>query len=125
MSSRQAQLQEDTQFRLLNLLQDQPRISQRALAQALGISFGGVNYCLKALSEKGLVKMQSFRANTNKLQYAYLLTPSGVAQKVELTGRFLARKLVEYEKLRAEIESLQLQSSDITHSQPITQRDFE
>jgi len=108
MSSRQAQLQEDTQFRLLNLLQDQPRISQRALAQALGISFGGVNYCLKALSEKGLVKMQSFRANTNKLQYAYLLTPNGMAQKAVLTGRFLARKLVEYERLKAEIEALQV-----------------
>ena len=120
MSSRQAQLQEDTQFRLLNLLQDQPRISQRALAQALGISFGGVNYCLKALSEKGLVKMQSFRANTNKLQYAYLLTPNGMAQKVELTGRFLARKIEEYEALKAEINHLrsELGSDTAAEQQP-------
>jgi len=70
------------------------------------VSLGAVNYCLKALIERGLVKAGNFSASDNKLGYAYLLTPSGVAEKVQLTSRFLARKQAEYDALRVEIETL-------------------
>ena len=106
MSSRQARLQEDTSFRLMRLLEDNPKLSQRELAKALGISFGGLNYCLNALKDKGWVKMHNFSQSSNKLGYAYLLTPTGIAEKAALTGRFLKRKMDEYEALKAEIAAL-------------------
>ena len=107
MMSRQAKLQEDTNFRLMKLLQNNPDISQREMAKALGISFGGVNYCLNALIDKGLVKVQNFSQSKNKFGYVYLLTPTGMTEKAVLTGSFLKRKLQEYEQLRVEIEVLQ------------------
>jgi EPS-associated MarR family transcriptional regulator len=106
MTSRQAKLQEDTNFRLMKLLQDKPDLSQRALAKELGISFGGLNYCLNALKDKGLVKMQNFSRSNNKLGYVYLLTPTGIAEKAALTSVFLRRKMEEYEALKAEIAAL-------------------
>jgi len=106
MTSRQAKLQEDTNFRLLRLLQDNPGLSQRELAKALGISFGGLNYCLNALKDKGWVKMQNFSQSNNKLGYAYLLTPIGIAEKAALTSTFLKRKMDEYKALKAEIAKL-------------------
>ena len=106
MISRQAKFQEDTNFRLMRLLHDNPHLSQREMAKALGISFGGINYCLKALIGKGFVKIHNFNQSQNKFGYAYLLTPSGVSQKAVLTGSFLIRKLQEYEALKAEIEEL-------------------
>ena len=105
--TRQQQLQEDTHFRVLSLLESQPDLNQREMAKALGVSLGGVNYCLRALAAKGLVKMSSFQASENKLAYAYLLTPQGMTEKVALTGRFLKRKQEEYAALKAEIEALQ------------------
>jgi EPS-associated MarR family transcriptional regulator len=93
-------------LKVLRLLQDNPDITQRQMAQRLGISLGGLNYCLKALVEKGWVKMDSFSRNPNKLKYSYLLTPRGVKAKASLTARFLKRKLVEYEALKGEIEDL-------------------
>ena len=108
MTSRRAKLQEDTNFRLMQLLHDNPHISQREMAKALGISFGGINYCLNALIEKGLVKIHNFSQNQNKFGYAYLLTPSGISEKAKLTGSFLKRKLKEYEALKAEIKALKL-----------------
>ncbi|MBA6412296.1 MarR family EPS-associated transcriptional regulator [Parahaliea sp. F7430] len=94
-------------LKVLRLLQDNPDISQRQMARELGISLGGLNYCLKALVQKGWVKMDNFSRNSNKLKYSYLLTPSGVKAKTVLTARFLKRKLAEYEALKAEIEALQ------------------
>ncbi len=105
--TRQQQLQEDTHFRVLNLLQSQPDLNQREMAKALGVSLGGVNYCLRALVAKGLVKIHNFQENENKLGYAYLLTTQGIAEKIALTGRFLKRKQEEYAALKAEIEALQ------------------
>ncbi len=102
---RQAQ-QADVTFRVMRLLETQPDISQRELAQRLGISLGALHYCLRALASKGLVKMQSFRALKTKLGYAYLLTPKGLAAKAEMTGSFLKRKVAEYEALQVEIEAL-------------------
>ncbi len=98
--------QEDTRFRVLRLLQENPEMSQRQLADALGISLGGVNYCVRALVDKGLVKVKNFRNSDNKMAYAYFLTPKGITEKTALTARFLKRKINEYESLKAEIESL-------------------
>ena len=82
-------------------------MSQRELAEALGVSVGAANYCLKALVEKGWVKLENFHKNPNKLGYLYLLTPMGIAAKAQLTAGFLRRKMAEYEALRAEIDQLQ------------------
>jgi len=107
--SRRAKLQEDTNYRLMQLLHDNPHLSQREMASALGLSFGCVNYCLNALIKKGLVKINNFSQNQNKFGYAYLLTPCGISEKAKLTGSFLKRKLQEYEALKAEIKSLKLE----------------
>jgi EPS-associated MarR family transcriptional regulator len=107
MTSRQAKLQEDTYFRVMRLLEENPDLTQRELAEKLGISVGGLNYCLKALMEKGLVKMKNFANSKNKFGYVYVLTPTGMAEKAAITQRFLKRKMEEYEALKAEIENLQ------------------
>jgi EPS-associated MarR family transcriptional regulator len=106
MTSRQSLLQEDTRFRVLRLLHQQPHLSQRQLAERLGISLGAAHYCLNALIVKGQIKAQSFAGSQHKLHYVYLLTPAGIRQKAELTGRFLKRKLHEYEALKLEIKLL-------------------
>ncbi len=87
-------------------MQGNPDLTQRELAEKLGISVGGLNYCLNALIDKGLVKMQNFSNSKNKFKYVYLLTPKGMAEKVALTNRFLSRKMEEYEALKLEIEAL-------------------
>lgn len=84
-----------------------PDLTQRELADQLGMSVGGLNYCLKALMDKGFVKMGNFQKSKNKFKYVYLLTPKGIAKKVALTSRFLQRKMAEYEALKVEIEVLQ------------------
>jgi EPS-associated MarR family transcriptional regulator len=95
-----------TKLQVLRALQDKPDMTQRELAQKLGVSLGRVNYCIKALVDKGYVKVGNFAASNNKLRYAYILTPSGVAEKASLTTAFIARKLSEYHALRAEIGAL-------------------
>ncbi len=107
--TRQQQLQEDTHFRVLSLLESQPDLNQREMAKALGVSLGGINYCLRALVAKGLIKMHNFQANENKLGYTYLLTPQGITEKLSLTAKFLQRKQQEYVALRMEIDALQVQ----------------
>ena len=94
------------QFRVLRLLESNPHLSQRELSKSLGVSLGGMNYCLNSLVSKGSVKIQNFKNNQNKWVYAYLLTPQGLAEKTALTGAFLKRKMQEYQQLKAEIESL-------------------
>ena len=106
MASTHAQQTEDLHFRVLKLLQDKPDISQRDLATQLGISHGKMNYCLNALMEKGLVKLQNFSNSQHRWRYAYVLTPDGFARKAALTSRFLKRKMAEYEALKAEIDAL-------------------
>lgn len=106
MSSQKAQQTEDFNFRVLRLLQDNPEASQRELADELGVSHGKMNYCLKALIDKGLIKLENFQNSQHKFKYVYLLTPTGMAEKAKLTGRFLQRKVAEYERLKAEIETL-------------------
>ncbi len=117
MTSRRSKLQEDTYFRMLRILEEKPDVTQRKIAQKLGISTSGLNYALNALIDKGWVKVHNFSESNNKLGYAYLLTPSGISEKVTLTSRFLQRKLQEYEDMKAEIESLrsELDSHDVTN----------
>lgn len=105
--TRLRQQQEDSHFRILQLLEENPNMSQREMAKALGLSLGGLNYCLQALLTRGWIKIQNFHANPRKLTYAYLLTPSGFAHKASLTATFLKRKLEEYERLKIEIATLQ------------------
>lgn len=105
-------LQEDTRFRVLRALQDNPHLTQRELSERLGVSLGATNFVLRALMDKGAVKVRNFRGNTRKLSYAYILTPQGLAEKAALTARFLARKQREYEALKAEIEGLEAELVD-------------
>jgi EPS-associated MarR family transcriptional regulator len=94
----------------MRILQENPDLTQRELAEKMCISVGGLNYCLNALIDKGLVKMQNFSQSKNKFGYVYLLTPKGIAEKVSMTRKFLELKQAEYEALKAEIESLKAQS---------------
>ena len=99
-------LHEESHLKVLRLLALNPQLNQRGLAKALGVSLGKTNYCIKALLEKGLIKMHNFRNNQNKLAYIYLLTPAGVEEKARISVRFLKSKVQEYERLRLEIEDL-------------------
>ena len=83
-------------------------MSQRELAQVVGVSVGGMHYVLSALVDKGLVKLGNFTASEDKRRYAYVLTPKGIARKAALTRAFLKRKMEEYDALKEEIRSLQL-----------------
>lgn len=114
MTSRRSKIQEDTYFRVLRILYEKPDITQREIAKLLGISTSGLNYCLNALIEKGWVKVHNFSESKNKFGYVYLLTPIGISEKAALTGRFLQRKLKEYEEMRAEIESLRSEVSEVS-----------
>ena len=98
--------QQDIRFRVLRLLQEQPELTQREIARKLGISLGGVNFCLRALADRGLVKIRNFRNSKNRAAYLYLLTPKGIRAKMALTEAFLKRRLAEYQALRAEIQAL-------------------
>ena len=97
---------EDTHYQVLKILEQNPQISQRELAKEMGVSLGKVNYCLKALIEKGHVKAENFRKSDNKVAYLYLLTPKGIKAKARITASYLQRKLEEYSVLRSEIEGL-------------------
>ena len=96
----------DIRLDLLHRLELHPEYTQRALSREMGVSLGKVNYCMKKLTEKGLIKLTNFTHNHNKLSYAYLLTPSGVEEKARLTFLFLKRKVKEYEVLKEEIIKL-------------------
>src|SRR5438093_6680237 len=97
---------DEVRYRMLRYLEEHPKASQRELAQHLGVSVGKVNYCLRALIRKGLVKMRNFSGSSRKLAYAYYLTPKGIDEKVNVTYRFLRIKTAEYDAISAEIERL-------------------
>ena len=88
---------------LLRKIKKNPSFSQRKLADELGFSLGKLNYCLKALKSKGLIKMENFKRNPNKLNYIYVLTPRGIAEKTKLTINFMKRKMNEYDELKKEL----------------------
>ena len=100
-------------FRILKILADEPDLTQRELAARLGISLGKSNYLLKALMEKGLIKLGNFRRAEKKLKYVYLLTPAGIRERIRLTSAYLARKEAEYDALKAEIEELKGEARSI------------
>ena len=99
-------LDDEIRYRLLNLLEKNPQLSQRELAQALGVSLGKVNYCLRALISRGWIKIKNFARNPSKRAYAYYLTPKGIEEKGRVTARFLKKKIDEYQVLKKEIEYL-------------------
>ena len=100
-------LPEHHQLSVLKVLDDGPNVTQRELADKAGLSLGRTNYVLKALVEKGCVKLENFTRSDNKLGYLYLLTPKGVEEKVSLTRSFLAKKYAEFDALQAEIKALE------------------
>lgn len=100
-------MQDEITYKLLKSIEGNPSQSQRELSLSLGISLGKLNYCLKALIDKGLVKAGNFRKNPQKQDYLYLLTPQGIEEKAKVTMRFLKRKVKDYEELKREIEELQ------------------
>ena len=102
----------DIHFRVLNALEENPHITQRELAQKLGVSLGGINFCLKALVEIGHLKINNFQKNSNKSAYLYLLTPTGLSNKAMLATSFLKRKMAEYHALKKEIDSLKSSLKD-------------
>jgi EPS-associated MarR family transcriptional regulator len=106
MKSRQAKIQQETHFRIMRILQENPDLTQRELADKLGMSVGGVNYSLNALIDKGFVKIHNFQNSKNKFKYVYLLTPMGLAEKIAMKRQFLSLKMLEYVALKVEIDSL-------------------
>ena len=107
MASRREEHQEDVRLRVMRLLKQDPEMSTRQVAEAVGISNGSAYYVLTEFVEKGFVKLECFRKNPRKGQYAYLLTPKGIREKLLLTHRFIARKRQEFEGLKAEIKALE------------------
>lgn len=90
-------------FLILRIIYNTPHVTQRKLAQYLGISLGKLNYCLKGLHNKGLIKIKNFKKNPKKLNYLYLLTPKGISKKTKLTLRYMKMKLLEYDELKKEL----------------------
>jgi len=99
-------MNQETNLKVLRHLEDNPSVTQRELAEALGISLGKTNYCMKALINKGMVKAKNFKNNANKRAYLYILTPKGIETKTRISVKFLKRKIQEYEALSQEIEQL-------------------
>ena len=102
----------ELQYQVLKQLQQNPKITQRQLAEILGVSLGKTNYLVKSLLDVGWLKLENFRKSDNKLGYIYLLTPKGIAEKTAITKRFLDRKRADYDRLLAEIEALENEVSD-------------
>ena len=104
-------MNDETHYKFLRRLGADPNTSQRELAKEFGISLGKTNFCLRAIIEKGWVKVRNFRQSNNKLAYSYILTPKGIQAKAKLTTNYLKRKTQEYEALKQEIEQLQCDSN--------------
>ena len=98
----------ETHLKILRFLESHPQITQRELSEKLGVSLGKINFCLKALREKGYLKWQNFSRNPDKTTYLYVLTPEGVVEKTKLTIYFLKKKQAEYEALKAEVDGLRI-----------------
>jgi len=109
-------LNDENRYKLLKLLHENPDMNQRQIASALGLSLGKANFCLKALVEKGWVKVGNFSRSPNKRAYVYLLTLRGIEEKAAVTRDFLERKQKEYEDLKAEIEELQNEAKELLGS---------
>ena len=115
MASRRKEHQEDARFRVLNIINENPQMTTREIAQNVGVSNGTAYYLLTSLIDKGFVKLSNFRRNKQKLSYSYLLTPKGIREKSLITSKFLTRKKQEFEELRREINSLEEAVCNITN----------
>jgi EPS-associated MarR family transcriptional regulator len=96
---------QENEFQLLRQINRQPKVSQRQLAKNLGMSLGKLNYCIKALKEKGFLKISNFRNNPNKMNYLYVLTPKGISEKSKMTINFMQMKMQEYDELKSELKN--------------------
>lgn len=112
VSNKIAQQREDVHFRVLRLLEARPDASQREMAEELGVSLGAINFCIKALIDKGHIKLANFKASKNKLGYVYVLTPEGIGHRAQLAARFLKRKMAEFEAIEAELDQLRGQFAE-------------
>ena len=112
-------LTDEYRYRILKLLENNPTASQREIARELGVSLGRVNYCLQALIEKGLIKVNNFRQVESKRAYLYFLTPKGMQEKARVTVRFLKVKLNEYENLKLEVARLQREANRLRRSDQV------
>jgi EPS-associated MarR family transcriptional regulator len=112
MPNKKIIIDQDIHFKILDILDKNPTITQRDLAKRIGISLGGVNFCIKALIEIGHIKINNFKRNTNKSSYLYLLTAKGLTNKIILASGFLKRKMIEYEELKKEIDELYFALND-------------
>lgn len=112
MASNRTEERDFIHYKVLKFLKENPDLSQREMAKHLGISNGGMHYCLNALTDKGLIKLGNLANSKHKLGYFYLLTAKGIAQKTLMTSRFLKRKMVEYEALKAEITALKADAQE-------------
>lgn len=99
-------MNDETHYRLLKLIESNPKMSQRELADAMGVSLGKINYCMRAVIERGWIKARNFTRSQNKRAYTYYLTTKGMEEKTKVTARFLRKKIIEFEKLKYEIAQL-------------------
>ena len=106
-------MNDETHYRLLKLIEANPEMNQRELADAMGVSLGKVNYCLRAVIERGWIKAKNFTKSQNKRAYAYYLTPKGASEKAKVTARFLKTKMDEYQDLKMQIEQLQQEVAEL------------
>lgn len=104
-------MQDEITYKLLKTIENDPHLSQREIAQKMGVSLGKTNYCLKALLDKGFIKIRNFYNNKQKKAYIYFLTPNGIEEKAQVTYRFLQRKINEFETIKEEIESLKSETA--------------
>ena len=116
MAGQRSKVQEDVRFRVLRLLHENPELSQRDLAEAVGISNGSAHYLLRVLLDTGLIKIGNFTTVQDKRRYAYILTPTGIAEKAAMTKQFLVRKLSDYEALRRDLEILKREEAQLDRS---------
>ncbi len=107
-------MNESIRYHVLKQIQDNPEITQRELAGITGVSLGKLNYCLKALVDKGYIKAVNFKNSRQKSAYLYMLTPRGIEEKALVTGRFLQRKMAEYDRLKIEIEELRVECDQLS-----------
>ena len=107
MASRRKEHQEDAKFRVLQIINENPQLTTREIAQKVGISNGSAYYLLTSLIDMGFIKLSNFKNSSQKIKYSYLLTPKGIREKSLITNKFLARKKIEFEALRDEINSLE------------------
>ena len=117
--------QEELKLRVMRVLEENPEATQREIANELGVSLGGVNYCIKALVDMGLVKLNNFAKSNRKMGYAYILTPDGISEKAKITARFLKRKMAEYELLQQEIRLLESEVGELNGAKASSSRQDE